>query len=465
MPNILDENGLQLYTRAELVTKLEDGFKTIYGNDINVDSDSPDGQMINLLVQIMQDYGDLLLQVYNSFDPDNAIGRTLDRRVSFNGVQRQGGTFSRTNVSVTVSQTVTLYGLDQTANTVFKVSDDQGNEWELLETITISTGTHALEFQSTESGEVLTTLNTITSVVTIVLGVDSVTNPNAQTLIGTDIESDTDLKVRRRKSVSLASRGFLESMIAELENVEGVTSVSVYENNSGVTDADGIPSHSMWAILAGNFTDEDVANAIYRKRDGGLGMKGDESYIITQVDGSPFEIKWDEVGTEEVFVEVNLESIDGTIIDYAGIRSSIPSQYLPDVFETVNTNRLAEIVNGVDGNALITSSGFSTVLAGPYESKLTPDSKKKQFIFVEEKVVLLPILLKPSAQTVANGAQIQFSALGGYGNYTYSLQVNNSGATLNTSTGLYDAGGSDGDDTIRVTDDDGNFTEVIITVA
>lgn len=465
MPNILDENGLQLYTQEELVTLFETEFKNIYGNDVNLDSDSPDGQWINIMVQVMLDYGDLLLQVYNSFDPDNAIGRTLDRRVSFNGVQRQGGTFSRTDITVTVSQKVTLYGLDQEDNTIYTVSDDEGNEWQLLTTVTINAGAHVLSFQSSVSGEVLTTLNTITTPVTIVLGVDSVNNPTAQSLIGTDIESDFDLKIRRRKSVSLSSRGFLESMIAELENVEGVTSVSVYENTSGTTDADGIPSHSMWAILSGNFTDEDVANAIYRKRDGGLGMKGDESYLVTRGDGSLFEIKWDEVETVEVFVEINLESIDGSILDYEGIRSAIPEQYIPEVYETVNTNRLAEIVNSVDDNALITSSGFSEVLAGPYESKLTPSLKKFQYIIVEAKTILLPILLTPGAQTVANGAQIQFNSLGGYGNYTYSLEVDNSGATLNTSTGLYTAGGSDGDDTIRVTDDDGNFSEVTITVA
>ena len=46
MPNVLNEDGLEVKTKTEIVTALEAGYKTIYGNDINLDSDSPDGQEI-----------------------------------------------------------------------------------------------------------------------------------------------------------------------------------------------------------------------------------------------------------------------------------------------------------------------------------------------------------------------------------------------------------------------------------
>lgn len=53
---------------------------------------------------------------------------------------------------------------------------------------------------------------------------------------------------------------------------------------------------------------------------------------------------------------------------------------------------------------------------------------------------------------------------GGYGTYIFSLVVDNSGASLDVNTGLYTSGNSDGDDTIRATDSDGNFIEAVITV-
>ena len=378
MANKIDENGLEVNTKAELLAIFEDGFKAIYGADTNFDQDTPDGQMINLYVQSVLDTSDFLKQIYNSFDPDNAIGKVLDQRVSVNGIQRQGGTFSRTPITITTTQPLTLYGLDQDVEQIYTVSDEQNNEWQLLESVVIgASGTNSYLFQAAIAGQVLTTPNTIVRPVTVVLGVDSVNNPTVQSLIGTDEESDYALRIRRQQSVSLASQGFLTSTLAALKNVEGVVSAVVYENNSGATDADGIPSHSIWAIVSGNYSDEDVANAIYQKRNAGCGMYGDVDYTITQIDTTPFIVNWDVVETSEIFIEINLESINGGVIDYDGIRSQIPIQYIPDVYETVNTNVLAGIVDSVDPNALMVTSGFSNVLAGPYTNTLSPATKKE----------------------------------------------------------------------------------------
>ena len=251
MANKIDENGLEVNTKAELLAIFEDGFKAIYGADTNFDQDTPDGQMINLYVQSVLDTSDFLKQIYNSFDPDNAIGKVLDQRVSVNGIQRQGGTFSRTPITITTTQPLTLYGLDQDVEQIYTVSDEQNNEWQLLESVVIgASGTNSYLFQAAIAGQVLTTPNTIVRPVTVVLGVDSVNNPTVQSLIGTDEESDYALRIRRQQSVSLASQGFLTSTLAALKNVEGVVSAVVYENNSGATDADGIPSHSIWAIVS-----------------------------------------------------------------------------------------------------------------------------------------------------------------------------------------------------------------------
>lgn len=465
MPNILNANGLQTYTRDELLTLFETRMKAIYGNDINLSPDSPDGQMINIFIQVVLDNLDLVKQVYNSFNPDNAIGKILDQRAAINGIQRQGGTFSRTNITLVTSQPLTLFGLDQTANPVYTVSDAQNNEWQLLETISLgSSGTHVLEFQSSIEGEVLTTPNTITQPVTIILGVDSINNPTTQSVIGIDTETDNELKIRRQQSVSLASQGYLTSLVAALKNITGVQEAIVYENNTSATDSDGIPSHSIWVIVSGNYSNEDVANAIYRKRNAGAGMKGGESFTITQVDGSPFIINWDEVDIVPVFVEINLSSISGAVIDYDAIRNGLPLSYIPETFETLNTNRLADFVLDFDDNALITTSGFSETVDGSYTQTLIPSSKDKQFQITSDNVILLPILLQPSAQNIGTEVEIQFSAKGGYGDYTYSLETDNSGASIDASSGLYESGTTAGVDTIRVTDEEGNFSEVNITV-
>jgi len=305
MPNVLDANGLQTSTREEVVTALETGFKDIYGNDINLDSDSLDGQLINILAQAIVDNYDLINQVLNSVNPDNAIGRALDQRVGLTGIQRQGGTYSRTNISITTNKALTLYGLDQEVEEVFTVSDDEGNEWELLETYVFGSGaTTALLFQSSIEGQVLTTPNTITKPVTIILGVETINNPDPQTVIGEDEETDEELRLRRQISTSINAQGYLESLRAMLLNISGITDAFVYENNTDATDIDGVPSHSIWVIVSGNYDQESVAQAIYQKRNAGCGMFGTNIYNVTQVDGTLFPIKWDDVTIVNPWVNI-----------------------------------------------------------------------------------------------------------------------------------------------------------------
>src|SRR5271154_5687844 len=113
MPNSLGPTGLTLATQAELVTQYTTAFQNIYGTDINLGPETPDGQLMMIFIQSVLDLQDLLQQIYNSFDPDNAIGVVLDQRVSINGIQREAGTFTTTDITLILSQSVNLFGLDQ----------------------------------------------------------------------------------------------------------------------------------------------------------------------------------------------------------------------------------------------------------------------------------------------------------------------------------------------------------------
>ena len=112
MPNLIDANGLTVKTLSEIVTQLKADFQSIYGADINLDSDTPDGQMLNIFAQAIIDIEDLLVQIYNGFDPDYAIGKTLDMRAAINGVIRLAGTNTLTNITVVTDRALNLVGYD-----------------------------------------------------------------------------------------------------------------------------------------------------------------------------------------------------------------------------------------------------------------------------------------------------------------------------------------------------------------
>lgn len=475
MPNSIGPTGLTVATDAELVASFTAAMQAIYGIDINLASDTPDGQMMNIFIQAVLDLEDLLVQINNMFDPDNAVGVILDQRVAINGIQRQAGTFTVTNITLVTSQSVNLYGLDQTAQPVFTVADNAGNQWQLQTSqLGVSAGTHVYSFQAAIPGANLTIPNTITVPVTIILGVTSINNPTTYTTLGINEESDAVLKVRRQKSVSLASQGYLAGLLAALENINGVTSAFVYENNTDVTNIDGVPSHSIWVIVAGSATAAAIAQAIYTKRNAGAGMFGSTTFVITQIDGSPFIVRWDNVTPETLFISFTVTSLDGiNLPNIAAIRTKLPTIFVPGVSAEVNINALVTAVQSIDPNALVTfinvgtpaTGGFSTAVGGVYTNTLSPTSKNKQFAVTSADIIILPMILSPPTATLPTGGTKTFIGLGGFGSYTYSFVTNNSGGTIGAFTGLYTAGATPNVvDEIQVTDSLGNAAPSIITV-
>ena len=465
MPNSISAAGLTTATRDELIAFFTASWQAIYGADINLAQDTPDGQMMNIFVQSILDLQDLLTQIYNGFDPDNAIGVVLDQRVSINGIQRQAGTHSITNITVTVSQALNLFGLDQLIQAPFTVADNAGNNWVLQSSQSISVpGIYVFSFQALVPGAVLTIPNTITVPVTIVLGVTSVNNPTAATSTGLNEETDAALKIRRQQSVSLSSQGYLQGLLAALLNINGLTFAKVYENNTNATDGDGVPGHTIWVIVAGTYNNSEVANAIYTKRNAGCGLFGSIPYTITQVDGSSFIVVWDIVIPQPLFIKFTATSLDGvTPPNIAGIRSGLVTSFVPGVFEKVNVNDLATAVQNIDNNCLVTSDGFSLLATGPFTTTLVPNAKNKQFAVSSPNIIILPMIMSPASATVSVLGTKQFTGLGGFGAITYSMFANPTGGTVSP-TGLYTAGPITGTDVVRATDTQANFVDATVTV-
>lgn len=361
MPNALTATGLQTATQAELVATYTAALQNIYGAGINLASNSPDGQWMNLFIQSVLDLEDLLVQLYNMFDPDNAVGVVLDQRVAINGIQRLAGTFTVTPVTLVIASSVNLFGLDQSTQPVYTVSDNAGNLWQLISTVLgVVAGTHVYNFQAAVPGAQITTPNTITVPVTIILGVTSVNNPTPYTTLGINEESDARLKLRRQQSVAIASQGYLTGLVATLENITGVTSVFVSENTTSVTNGDGVPGHSIWVIVAGTGAAADIAQAIYSKRNAGCGMFGSISFNITQIDGNIFPVYWDLVSPRNAFMTFTATSLNGTTApNLAAIRSMLPSIFVPAVQAEINVNELATLVQQIDPNCLVTGAGLT----------------------------------------------------------------------------------------------------------
>lgn len=488
MGNSLTTTGLTTATQAELVAQYTAALQAIYGASINLGSETPDGQWMMIMIQSVLDLEDLLVQIYSGFDPDNAIGTTLDQRVAINGIQRQAGTFTVTNITLVTTQTIALFGLDQSAVPVYTVADNAGTQWQLqFSNASLAAGTHALSFQSATPGAISTTPNTITTPVTIVLGVASINNPSTYTTLGTNEETDAQLKLRRQISVALPSQGYYDGLLAALENIPGVTYAFIEENDTGVTNADGVPGHSIWVIVAGSGAASAIAQAIYVKRNAGCGMYNTQgigggnpvSFNVTQADGTIFTVKWDTVVASTPDIKFTATSIDGVNPpNIPAILTSLPTTFTPAIAATVNINDLATDVQLADPNTLVTNAGFSATITGSYTPTFSPPGKNFQIQADAGNIIITPMYItSPDSVVSVSGGSVfttlsivpagteTFVGLGGFSTHTWSFQTNgSSGSTINSSTGTYVAG-SAGVDVVKVSDSfPGSANTAVVTI-
>lgn len=359
--DLIDENGLQLKTFDVILDELKEKMKAIYGDDINVETNSPDGQMLNIFAQAGTDIREVVQRIYDILDLDNATGINLDRACALIGIWRKAGTRTITPITITTTEACTLTGYAQDPTNAYTVQDNAANRWQLVNTYAFA-GADAisLSFQSEIIGKQETTPNTITTPVTLVLGVASVNNPTIATIVGEDEETDFELRTRAKRSIMLASVGFTDSLYAALMSLDGMDSARILENYTSVVDANGTSPHSIHVITSGSASNEDIANTIMQKRSAGCGMDGEITYSVMNADGYPIDIKWSVVTPRFLFAYASVASLDGVNLpNYNLIKSELPNTFTPALGKNISVNQLVEAVAVIDPNTYVDDACFT----------------------------------------------------------------------------------------------------------
>lgn len=389
MSNLLDVTGLTVNSVTEIVAQITVDLQDIYGADINVDQNSPDGQLINIFAQVNADQLQLLVDIYNSFSVENAFGVNLDERVAINGLARRAGTYTTTPVLITVNQALNLIGLDELETNptaqVFTVKDAAGNQWVLAENHSfVGAGSTSLTFRAVTLGAVEVVVNTITNQVTTVLGVTAVNNPTVSgTVAGVNEESDADLKIRHGRMFYLPSVGPSDAVAAALLSIPEVIDAYVGEN---VTDApvDSIPAHGIWAIVNGG-ADADIAQAIYTKKGAGCDMKGSETYVITRPQGNSITIKWDFALTQDLYIQFGITPRTGTIPTDAEIKTALAAALVYKLGQIATIGDVVAAMLAIAPNAYITGVGVSDD-GMSYGDTSAPSDIQRYFLVTEANI-------------------------------------------------------------------------------
>ncbi len=207
------------------------------------------------------------------------------------------------------------------------------------------------EVVAINSGVIEQPANTIDTILTPMLGWDSVINPVAATP-GEDRETDEELRLRFRNGKFDRATNTLDAIYSALINLDNVSEVTIYENDTSVVDSNGVPAHSFLPIVSGGLS-TDIANAIWTNKPVGILSYGNTTVVINDIQGFPHDVSFSRPDPVIVYISMDIT----TDVNFPAngndlIRSNI-IQYFQDNFGTgddVIYSRVYTPINAVSGH-------------------------------------------------------------------------------------------------------------------
>lgn len=293
----LDATGLHYPDYPTVLSYIQDAYRTIYGQDVYLESDSQDGQWIAVQALMIYDTMQVAASVYNSFSPLTAEGDALSRNVKINGISRRVATYS--TVDLTIIGTTGTQILNGVAE------DVTGVKWRLPSTVTIpSSGEITVTATSSAIGAITAGAGTINKIATPTLGWQSVTNLSAAT-VGVPVERDGELRIRQTQSTMIPSQTVMDGITGAVQSLAGVTRARGYQNASNGTDGNGIPAHNI-SIVADGGTTQSIAEAIARKKPPGIPTYGTTSATTYDQQGVANVINFYRPTVATISIEVSI---------------------------------------------------------------------------------------------------------------------------------------------------------------
>lgn len=321
---------------AAIIDGLNNKFTAEFGANFDVSPESPDGQVIGIVADEIDQCWNQAQQVFNSYRPGAVVGVGLDNVCELTGTER----YVDEHTKVTVI-------CDGTAGTLVPAGSQVGDgtmTFTLDTDVTLPGDVTAIADQS---GAYYVAPNTVVNIITTgITGWTSVNNEDiGQT--GIPYEQDPSLRSRRDKTTASKSSAMAESIYAALSDLN-LTYIRIRDNDTGAAIGSQ-PAGTVYVVVDGG-TKNDIAQRIYRSKTGGVPTFGTEAISIKDSKGYPHTIHFSRSSGQEIYVK-------GTFKRRAG--SNVSSN---DAATTLQTAMLDYLNSLQPGESVIWSELFKPLM-------------------------------------------------------------------------------------------------------
>lgn len=282
-PIQITPTGVVVPSAVDIRTGILADTNQAFGGDLDVVTPStPQAYLADNLTDNLMDSNAAIANLIAMVDPATSEGRFQDGIGRIYFFDRKGATSSVVQALCTGQP-----GLVMPAGQL--AQDADGNLWISDNPATFDgLGQATIQFSCQTKGPIELGIGALTKIAQLFPGWDAITNL-APAIVGSNVESRGAFETRRQESIAKNGRGTVPAIRAEVWGVDGVIDVFAYDNFTNAAILYGatnysIKPHSIYVAVVGGANDG-IAQAIWRKKDGGCDLNGNTSVVVQDTDG------------------------------------------------------------------------------------------------------------------------------------------------------------------------------------
>lgn len=350
---------------SQIIEDVRGSLRGTFGDDVDLSDEGPFGQLVADLAAPVDEIWQVAEDVYDSMDPDAATGPRLVALCGITGTVPvtptrstvtlvaigavgtvipalsrarvpNGGPAFRTTAPGTIAalnawaqHNAAAGELRTNGGNVYRCTVNgataasggpTGTGLDIVDGLAhwrfLGAGTAAVEIpaESVDLGAIAAIAGSLSIIDTPIGGWALVTNA-LDAALGIAVETDPELRLRRVAEIEAQGEGSVDSIRGELLKVTGVSDARVFENVGDVVDANGLPPHSVEALVVGG-ADADVATVVFKKG-AGIQTYGSATQTVNDAGGRPHTVNFSRPTSQLVYVVVHVtKETDSSLPQY-----------------------------------------------------------------------------------------------------------------------------------------------------